>query len=202
VFCLRGLLDVFSLGLNDLAERLRREGIDAMPLSGPRWRTLEREIDRAKRQGDLQGPLILIGHSHGADNAVRMARNLRQRNIQVELLVLLDATSPPAVPRNVTRCLHLYRPTVLGYLLPFVFAGNPVEAEEGNTRTEIVNTIVSREIFGPVAARIGHFNIDASVPVHDVVVKEVLRICPQRLPAPGAAVSRVGRMVKDSRAER
>ncbi len=190
VFCMRGLLDVFSLGLNDLAERLRSEGVAAISVSGPSWQALGREIHRAWLRGDLHGPLILIGHSHGADNAVRMARTLGKRNIDVELLVLLDATSPPGVPSNVARCLHLYRPTVLGHLFPFVFAGNPVEAEDGNTRTEIVNMIVSREIFGPLASRIDHFNIDASGPVHDLVVKEVLRICPPLRSARGVAVSR------------
>lgn len=190
VFCMRGLLDVFSLGLNDLAERLRSEGVAAIPVSGPSWQALGREIHQAWLRGDLRGPLVLIGHSHGADNAVRMAQQIRQWNIDVDLLVLLDATSPPGVPSNVARCLHLYRPTVFGDLLPLVFAGNPVEAEDGNARTEIVNMIVSREIFGPAASHIDHFNIDASAPVHDLVVKEVLRICPQRRSARGAAVSR------------
>ena len=177
VFCLRGLLDVFSLGLNGLAERLRSKGIEATAVSGPSWRGLAREIHRARLRGDLQGPLILIGHSHGADNAVRMARNLRRRNTDVELLVLLDATSPPTIPDNVVRCLHLYRPTVFGNLLPFLFAGNPVEPDEGNNRTQIVNEIVSREIFGRAAAHIGHFNIDAKTAVHDLVVLEVVRTC-------------------------
>src|SRR5688500_19720138 len=48
---------------------------------------------------------------------------------------------------------HLYRPTVLGDVLPFVFAGNPVQAEEGNNRTKIINEIVSSEIFGADASR-------------------------------------------------
>ena len=179
-FCMRGLLDVFSLGLNDLAERLRSEGINATTVSGPSWRKLGYEIFRARSRGDLQGPLILIGHSYGADNAVRMARYLGHQNIEVELLVLLDTTSPPAVPENVARCLHMYRPTALGNLLPLAFAGNAVQAEEGNNRTEIVNEIVSPETFGTAAAHIDHFNIDASASVHELVVNEVLRICPTR----------------------
>lgn len=177
-FCLRGLLDVFSLGLNDLSERLRSEGIVARTVSGPSWRSLARNIYRARLQGDLHRPLILVGHSYGADNAIRLARKLGRWNIDVELLVLLDATSPPPLPSNVARCLHVYRPTVVGNLFPFLFAGNPVDAEEGNNRTEIVNKIVSRENFGAAAARIDHLNLDASVAVHDLVLKEILRVCP------------------------
>ena len=181
-FCLRGLLDVFSLGLNDLSRRLRGEGLEARAVSGPAWPSLARKIRQARLEGRLQEPLILIGHSYGADDAIRLARKLSRWNIDVELLVLLDATTPPRVPSNVDRCLHLYRPTVAGDLLPFVFAGNPVNAEEGNHRTVIVNKIISRENFGAPAARIGHLNLDSSAAVHDLVVKEILRICP-----PGAA---------------
>jgi pimeloyl-ACP methyl ester carboxylesterase len=177
-FCLRGLLDVFSLGLNDLSERLRSEGIEAITVSGPSWPSLARKIHRARLRGDLQKPLILVGHSYGADDAIRLARKLGRWNIDVELLVLLDATIPPPLPSNVARCLHVYRPTVVGDLFPFLFAGNPVDAEEGNHRTEIVNKIVSRENFGAAAARMGHLNLDASVAVHDLILKKILRICP------------------------
>jgi len=178
VLCLRGLLDVFSLGLNDLAERLRQEGFDARSANGGSWRVLSLETHQSRLRGDSQGPLVLIGHSYGADNAVRMARELRKWDIEVDFLVLLDATSPPTVPANVVRCLHLYRPTVFGDLLPSVFAGNPVKPEQGNDRTEIVNKIVSEEALGPAAARVGHFSIDASAVVHDLVVREVLQLCP------------------------
>lgn len=203
VFCLRGLLDVFSLGLNDLAERLRQEGIDATAVSGPSWLTLGCDISREWSRGNLQGPVILIGHSYGADNAVWMARYLGRRNIEVELLVLLDATDPPAVPESVARCLHVYRPTVLGNLLPFSFAGNPVQAEEGNNRTAIVNHIVSPEIFGTAAAHIGHLNVDASAAVHDLIVDEILRICPTHSVSKGnLSESRDGPTSRRSRAER
>ena len=179
VFCLRGLLDVFSLGLNDLSERLCGEGIEARALSGPSWPSLARKIRQARLQGRLQEPLVLIGHSYGADDAIRLARKLSRWNIDVELLVLLDATTPPRVPSNVDRCLHVYRPTVVGDLLPFLFAGNPVDAEKDNHRTVFVNMIVSRENFGASAARIGHLNVDSSTAVHDLVVKEILRIGPR-----------------------
>ena len=203
VFCLRGLLDVFSLGLNDLADRLRREGIDATAVSGPSWRTLGCEIFRARSQGNLQGPVILIGHSYGADNAVQMARYLGRQDIEVELLVLLDATNPPAVPENVARCLHVYRPTILGELLPYTFAGNPVQAEAGNHRTIIFNDVVSPEIFGTAAAHIGHLNVDASAAVHKLIVDEVLRICPTLdVWEANLSESRNGPLSLHSRAER
>ncbi len=177
-FCLRGLLDVFSLGLNDLSERLRGEGISAITVSGPSWPDLARRIRGARLRGELAGPLILVGHSYGADDAVRLARRLGRYSIDVALVVLLDATSPPPLPPNVARCVHVYRPTVLGDLFPILFAGNPVEAAEGNDRTEIVNKIVSRADFGAAAARVDHMNIDASTDIHGFVMKEVLRVCP------------------------
>jgi len=174
VYCLRGLLDVFSLGLNNLASRLRNNGIAASAVSGPSWRNLGREIRRARQQGDLRNPLVLIGHSYGADNALRLARDLQRWGIDVELLVLLDATNPPKIPVNVARCVHIYRPSVFGNLFPSLFAGNPVEAECGNRRTQIVNMVVSEAVFGRAAAYIDHFNIDAKTEVHDLVLREVL----------------------------
>jgi len=202
VFCLRGLADVFSIGLNDLAERLRHEGIDATAASSPSWRTVGSEICRARSQGNLQGPVILIGHSYGADDAIWLARFLRRHNIEVELLVLLDATDPPAVPENVVRCRHLYQPTILGDLLPIAFAGNPVQAEESNNRTVIVNQIVSPKIL-KTTAHVDHFNIDASASVHNLIVDEVLRICPKRGGSKGSqSKSRVDPTSRRLRAER
>jgi pimeloyl-ACP methyl ester carboxylesterase len=178
VVCLRGLLDVFSLGLNDLAERLRHDGIEAITVSGPSWPRLAQSIREARSRGDLRKPLVLVGHSYGADDAIRLARKLKRWNIEVELLVLLDATTPPPVPSNVVRCLHVYRPTVMGDVFPHLFAGNPVDAEPGNHRTQVVNRIVSRESFGAAAAHIGHFSIDASDAVHDLVLREVQSVFP------------------------
>jgi pimeloyl-ACP methyl ester carboxylesterase len=178
VYCLRGLMDVFSLGLNGLAEKLRAEGVDARAMSGSACRAAARQIESDYAAGSDLEPLILVGHSYGADHAVELAKHLQRRGIRVQLLVLLDATAPPTVPASVERCLHLYKPTTMGDLLPAFFAGNPVALDRDNRETQIFNEIVSTDVFGPEAAAVNHFNIDASEAVHAVVIREIVQICP------------------------
>ncbi len=176
-FCIRGLFDVFSLGLNDLAKQLRQEGINAFAISGPAWPRLGEEIRQANLEGRLSGPLVFVGHSYGADDAIRLAHELDQYGIDVELLVLLDATNPPPVPGNVVRCVHLYRPALAGKILPGVFAGNPVVADPTNHRTVIRNLSLAEGRFKQTAASVGHMNIDASPLVHELVIREVVAVC-------------------------
>lgn len=190
-FCIRGLWDVFSLGLNDLARQLRQEGVNAFAISGPAWPRLANEIRQANLEGRLSGPLVFVGHSYGADDAIRLAHELDQYGIDVELLMLLDATNPPPVPRNVARCVHLYRPALAGKILPGVFAGNPVAAHPTNHRTVIRNVSLAEGPFQQTAASVGHMNIDASPLVHELVIREVVAVCrPETATKAKAAVLR------------
>jgi pimeloyl-ACP methyl ester carboxylesterase len=174
VLCLRGLADVFSLGMNELARRLREDGIQAVAASGSRWRSLADDIAEKTRQRQPLRPLVLVGHSYGADNAVRLATRLQQTRTPVDLLVLLDATNPDPVPSNVRQCVHFYQPTTIGALFPGVFAGHPVMAAEGNDRTRISNRPLNRQHLGDAASGVNHFNVDTSETVQRLVLDEIL----------------------------
>ncbi len=177
VFLLRGVDDIYSLGLNYLADRLSTEGVETHVVNHLNWPVFANAILATHESTPFAGSIVLVGHSYGADDSIHIADYLRPHGINVELLILLDATIPPPVPSNVDRCLHLYQPTVWGTVLPFVFAGMPVFPAPGNTGTEIINRIVNVENFGPDAAEIHHFNVDTSVLIHDVIVEEILREC-------------------------
>ncbi|HMQ16431.1 MAG TPA: alpha/beta fold hydrolase [Phycisphaerae bacterium] len=181
VYCLRGLWDVFSTGLDSLAVEMRERGLAAESLSGPLWPDLAERIEKASHEQSLNGDLVLVGHSFGAEHALRLAFRLQQQGIPVGLMVLIDATTPPPIPSNVARCVHLYIPSPLASLAPDVFTGRPVELAEGNDRTELVNWVVTPAEFGPV----NHFNLESNPVVHQVVIDEVLAI--RTGPAPGAA---------------
>ena len=192
VYLMRGLLDVFSLGVNKLARDLRAEGVDAQTLSGPAWRDLSWRIKQAYREGELQGPLIFAGHSYGADHAIDVARDLKDAGIEVELLALMDAVVRPAVPANVVRVYHVYRPSLMGKLLPSIFAGSSVEAEEGNQRTELVNHDLTIRKDGARVLLIGHLSIEESDLVRELIKGEILRVCgpiQSHQPTPSAGVS-------------
>jgi hypothetical protein len=173
-YLLRGLWDLFSLGLNDLAAQLRERGVDAVAVSGPTWPELSRSIAGAHANQTAAAELILVGHSYGADDAVNLCRSLGGQGISVKLLVLLDATNPAPIPANVDRCIHYYLPNQLGGLDPGVYPGNPVVPATGNTHTVIVNQVFSTQIYGPGARDVNHFNIDKNTLIHRQVTADVL----------------------------
>lgn len=187
VYLLRGLWDIFSLGLDDLAGKLRAEGVAATVLSGPDWPVLVENLSRggAETSGQAAGggdaanaaPLVLIGHSSGADDAVRVARGLNERGVPVALLILLDATAPPPLPPNVERCFHFYPPVGLSNWLAYLFAGDPVAAEAGNNRTEIIPFLVAPETLGPDAADVDHFNIEENGALHRRISEQIMEFC-------------------------
>lgn len=176
VYLLRGLADVFSLGLDELAEKLRAIGVDARSISGPSWPELLTILDSPAHSPDE--PIILMGHSYGADDALNLCKQLQARGIDVDLVFLIDATDPRPVPANVARCVHIYIPTEIGAALPSVFAGNPIVAEDGNDRTVIENRQMTVDEFGPAARSVDHFTLDSSPLMHDAAIAEVRRICP------------------------
>ena len=173
---LRGLWDFFSLGLDSLAQELRDQGIDALARTGPRWPTWSAPILAGIKDGSDTRPLILVGHSYGSDDAVRMARFLNERGIAVKLLYLIDSTNPPPIPANVDRCIHLYMPNEFGRGVPQIFPGNPVVAEQGNDHTQIINTVFNEQNFGSAVAGTDHFNIEENPLVHQLITDEVLKV--------------------------
>ena len=105
VYLMRGLMNVFSLGMDDLAEKIRGRGIDAVVQNHADADEIVGQIVRAYTAGD-HDPIILIGHSLGADVLVTMAATLDQSNIPVALIVLFDGTADHAVPENVTTAVN------------------------------------------------------------------------------------------------
>lgn len=176
VYILRGLWDVFSIGLNSLETELLERGIAAEALSGPQWESIAEAIEKQHVDSARRSPLVFVGHSYGSDDAIHLARALQAKGITVDLLLLLDSTDPPPIPANVVRCVHYYIPNALGDLAPDQFSGNPVFAAAGNDRTEIVNRIVSEEEFGPGVRGVDHFNLESSGVLHAAIVEEVERL--------------------------
>lgn len=104
-YLLRGFMNVFSLGLDDLAAKLRANGIAATVANHADAEAFVAEIVARYQAGD-QGPIIIIGHSLGADAAIAMAQALDRYAIPVSLVVLFDGTTPHEVPENVTTAVN------------------------------------------------------------------------------------------------
>ena len=106
VYLLRGLLNIFSLGMDSLAEELNGQGADATVHSYSGWQTL---ADRAAAdyKAGKEAPIILIGHSLGADAVMEMAAYLGRKGVPVALVVPFDCTKSFAASDNVARVLNL-----------------------------------------------------------------------------------------------
>jgi hypothetical protein len=104
----------YSLGLDVLRERLRSLGIEAtthvegvfMPHTNVG--NLAAQAAGAARSG---ARLMLLGHSMGADAAVKIACRLHEQKLGVDLLIGLDPTkfACPEIPPNVQRALCFYQ---------------------------------------------------------------------------------------------
>ncbi|HTV48540.1 MAG TPA: hypothetical protein VMG59_08850 [Phycisphaerae bacterium] len=130
VYAMRGFIGVWSLGIDDLVYKLNTGYvIHATVLPDYMGDSVGDQIKDAWREGKLSEPLILVGHSWGADDQVRAARELNKYGIPVTLLLLLDPVTPPEVPPNVGRCICIYKSHPDTDFIP-VWRGVPVVAED------------------------------------------------------------------------
>ena len=120
VYLLRGWFGVFSTGLDSLAAELKSKGIKAETVGHLAWKTTVSNIIKDHASGQ-SGPLVLVGHSQGANNVIDMARLLQRENIPVDLLVTLAPAMQDPIPGNVVRAIYYNSP---GW-------GAPVTADAG-----------------------------------------------------------------------
>jgi Thioesterase domain len=106
VYLMRGLLNVFSLGMDQLAAQIARNGVDASVYNHSVEETVVDAIVQKYRAGD-HGPYILVGHSLGADAVMLMALQLNAQGVPVALVVPFDGTASYAAPANVSCVVNL-----------------------------------------------------------------------------------------------
>lgn len=109
VVVLRGLLNMFSTGMNQLTFALRGGGYDATVHNHAEWRGLAARTIDAARSDALPRPLAVIGHSFGADDAIALAGRLGAAGVPVDLLVTFDPSWVLAVPRGPRQVLNFHQ---------------------------------------------------------------------------------------------
>jgi alpha-beta hydrolase superfamily lysophospholipase len=169
VYLLRGLMNIFSLGMDTLSEQLNRRGVYATVHGYGEWQSL---ADRAAVdfKAGKEGPIILIGHSLGADAVMEMAAYLGRKGVPVALVVPFDGTQSFAASDNVARVLNLTQRDYAYMRRGPGFHGT------------LSNIDVSSD------PSIDHINIDKSPRLHARVVSEVLAVVgSHRIATPGAA---------------
>jgi hypothetical protein len=173
---LRGLDNIYSLGFDELAAEMQALNLTPTMVAWPFWEDAAKQIV-SQYAGPADGSkYILIGHSYGADDAIRIALSMKDHGIEVQLLFLLDATSPPPIPDNVIRCIHYYEPWLPGDLFPDFFSGNPVVADPGNSRTQITNLLFTRKALGDGVGCADHFSVDTNQLMHNLIMTELFQL--------------------------
>ncbi len=164
VYLLRGFAGVFSRGLDNIGSKLAGRGVKAKVISHSDWVVATNQIiANQKRYG--RKPVVLIGHSLGANAIIRMATELKKKRIRVDYMSTFAATSPTLVPSNVRKITNYYFKTD-GW-------GKPVKVARG-FRGRLKNIDFSK------SSTVGHFNIDKQPRLQAQVINNVLRIVKRR----------------------
>ncbi len=151
-------------------DQLVEEGVCATVAYPDAHKKIAERIIAARNTGRLQGPLVIVGYSAGADKALLVSRRLGQRGIVVDKLVLVEAHEGGHVPANVRECLNIYKPQPWSNWCS-LFTGCTVEAE--NPATQLVNYNI-REFDDGRYDGDNHFTLPANPYLQDLMVDEVL----------------------------
>jgi hypothetical protein len=157
VYLLRGLMNIFSLGMDDLAAKIQARGITATLHNHSEWQQLSDDIAARYKAGN-RGPIVLIGHSLGADAVMFMGEYLGRKGVPIALIVPFDGTNSYAATGNVARVMNL---TQRDYA--YIKRGP-------GFRGELQNVDVSHD------SSIGHISIDKSARLHALVVNKIVGV--------------------------
>ena len=176
VLLLRGWFGLFSTGLDGIADELKAKGIDAEVAGHLAWEAAVEDILRDRAAGKI-APIVLIGHSQGANNVIDMARALQKRSVRVDLLVTLAPFMQDPIPANVVRAINYYQSPGWGAPLStdVGFYGKLSTVDVSNDWT------------------ITHVSIDKSQRIRDDIVREIDALAHTKEGAAGAADTALSR---------
>ena len=140
-------------------KKLRNRGIRSRIIGHTNALTIiESILNHQKRFG--KKPVILIGHSWGGNEAIKIAQGLLKKKVRVNYMAIIAATNPPPIPRNVLKTTNYYFKTN-GW-------GKPILRGKG-ARGRILNIDLSN------ASGINHFNVDESRKIQNQIIRNILR---------------------------
>lgn len=158
VYLMRGLFGIYSLGMDDLAAKLKRDGYRAEIHPWDSWEQMTEVILRNYRDG--QNEIVVIGHSLGANSVFLVSERLQARGIPVLMGVTFDATEPRPVPLNVSVFINFWARDGFGH---------PVEAP-ANYAGELDNFDLSGQ------PDVDHTSIDALDRFHSFVIDKLDKV--------------------------
>jgi hypothetical protein len=181
VYLLRGVLNIFSLGLDDIAAKLQQQGINATVANYLSWESLANEAAAEYRSGRTR-TIILVGHSSGATVLPDMAARLDQLGAPVKLAIGLDSVFQTSVAGHVGRYLNFY-------------VANGAGTQVGKSR-QFHGALENVDVGG---MGVGHLTIDKNLAMQQRVISAIDAVAfsrargvpvTQKQPEPGAAKQR------------
>jgi len=155
VYLLRGVLNIFSLGLDEIASKLRAQGIPVTVDNYVSWSSLAGEAAAAYKAGRLK-TIVLVGHSSGATVLPDMIAKLNRLGVPVKLAIGLDSVFKTRLSTGAERYINLY----IGD-----GPGEPVRPAAG-FRGKLDNVDVQD-------TGVGHISIDKSEIIQHRVISEI-----------------------------
>jgi hypothetical protein len=167
VYLLRGVLNIFSLGMDQIAARLQQQGITVTVANYLSWSSLADEAAAEYRSGRTK-TIVLVGHSSGATALPDMVARLDHLGAPVKLAIGLDSVFRTSLAGRVGRYINFY-----------VANGNgePV-AKTQQFRGELENVDVGK-------LGVAHLTIDKSEIMQQKVISAIDSVAFSR-PVPGA----------------
>jgi hypothetical protein len=158
IFLLRGLLNVFSLGMDSLARKIRAKGLPAQVTNFTNWRGFATVLVNQYRTDKSLAPVVIIGHSLGADSSIDMANYLGANGVPVRLVVTFDGVhAGHSVGGGIAEVINYYKSDGVG---------KTIQAGSGFTG-KLTNVDVSDR------KGIDHLNIEKSPALHAEVLAKL-----------------------------
>jgi hypothetical protein len=173
VYLLKGLADIFSSGMDFLQAKLQARGVAGEVHSHADWEKLAKSGAEKWRNGN-HGPVIIIGHSLGADAAILMASKLGEYGVPVALLVTFSPVDSGPANANVARAVNFYQSNSAWHGQITRGAGFHGALENVDLKD---------------APGITHFNIEKAENLHAQTVAKVVAIVPSHTRGAVARVS-------------
>jgi len=177
VYLVRGLIGLFSAGIDKLTVQINDDGIRAHVYQETQDPQMADAIIARYESKPQHEPLCLIGHSVGAEDVITIARKLQAHHIDVDLMICLDATNPTKVPPNVKRCVNYYQSSIMDYLP--VLRGLPLQTEP-QFAGSMENLNVRGDRRDLLEWDTNHVNIDKNEKIHADIIRRLNDICIQR----------------------
>ncbi|QFR34006.1 hypothetical protein [Ancylobacter sp. TS-1] len=162
VYLLRGLANIFSLGMDDLAAKLNARGIQASVHSYVDWEALSNYAVEQAANGKRPTPVVIIGHSLGADAAVYMGNKVSGAGVPVPLVVTFDPVNMTTASAKIGKVVNYFQSGG---------SGKPVSGP----RVQNVDLTGSGEL--------SHFNIEKAGELHQRVIAMIQRPAPRPVAA-------------------